>query len=192
MSRTKFPDWDRLVEAAGQVQSLAMLDGAPAILVGGMAMQFYGSDRLTMDVDFAGSRLPKGLKATESLYFGGHQTTAPNGVQVDFIVRDDDYAALYREVIRRGANFFTIEELQLVVAQPEYLMAMKMAAGREKDMLDISHLLGLKSGQLDLSKTKAIVRTHLGVYAGQELASLVEEAEWMRSRKNPRARKRRR
>ncbi len=71
----------------------------PWALVGGVAMSFYGSPRLTKDVDvIAREVLP--LAAERPLRFGGERYRAKVGkkeVPVDWIVRNDNINAFLQE-----------------------------------------------------------------------------------------------
>ena len=180
-----------LREAIEQIAAIAKEEGVKVILVGGFAMHLYGSDRLTGDVDFASAELMASVTRSgrqfEPLSFGGYATHAPNGVPVDMIVRDDDYTDLYLEAIRYAVK---VDGVPIPVVSPEYLAAMKMASARDKDFIDLGFLL--QKEKVNVKQARSIVRKHLGAYAAQEFDGMVEEAEWMRTRKNPRARRGRR
>jgi hypothetical protein len=60
------------------------------------------------------------------------------------------------------------------------LLATKMAAARDKDLLDVKFLVG--SGVVDLKAARQIVREHLGEYAARELDAMVAEVEWRKGR----------
>jgi len=167
-----------LQEAAEQVASLAKNQAVLAALLGDYAMQLYGSDRLTGDLAFASESWILGLKRGKELTFGGAQTTADNGVPVDIILRDDDDEALYTEAVNLATR---IPESGIRLVRPEHLAAIKMAARRPKDDLDLDFLI-LEPGLLDVTKTKQIVRRFLGSYALQEFQARVDEALWRASR----------
>lgn len=138
-------------------------------------MSVYGSDRLTKDVDVAcrDEGLPE-LEQLKKLSFGGYAARTPSGHLVDVVVRDDEYRPLYLAAIGDARD----EGLPLRVVSPEYLAALKMAAARDQDVLDLGELLRL--GVLDLPETRSIIRQHLGVYAAREWDSLVAEVENIR------------
>lgn len=169
---------EQLIAGVSEIAAIAARARATVLLVGGLAMQHYGSDRLTGDLDFAARKVPKELPVLGTLSFGGVQTSTPSGVPVDFIVRGDDYAELYRDAILASP---VVPELGVRVVLPEYLAAMKMAAGRDKDFLDLKFLLS-QEGLVDAAKARVIVRKHLGPYAAREFDSLVDEAAWLKSR----------
>ena len=155
-------------------------------LVGGFALQYFGSPRLTGDIDVVATAPLQELEPTRKLNFGGQKATvvaAGNAsvgknvsVPVDVIVRDDDFADLYvaaqDHVVDKGAP--------LPIVEPEYIAAMKLVAGRRKDEDDLAFLI--TSGVIDLGKTERIIRKHLGAYALREFRSFVEEAKWRASR----------
>lgn len=174
MSRFKPLDPREMLAAIDEVGRLAKHARIRVAIGGGMAMQVYGSDRLTKDVDFLAEdhiQLPVRLAA---LSFGGVTGCASNGVCVDIIVRNDDYAPLYAEALEEASYD---EELGAYVVSAEHLVAMKMSAGRAKDELDLQFLLG-EEGLVNMKHAEEIVRRHLGVYAVQELRALVAEAKW--------------
>jgi hypothetical protein len=120
------------------------------------------------------------LAPGEPLSFGGFQTEAPNGVPVDFVRRDDDYAPLYEEALSRATTMPDVIGPYVRIVRLEYIAAMKMVAGRARDHADLEWIV-LRSGA-DLPKTRRIVKQYLGTYAAQEFDRLVEEARWRASR----------
>lgn len=146
-------------------------------LCGGAAMQVYGSDRLTKDVDFLSLEVPSFLKNRKRLTFGGSGGTV-EGVPTDFIVRDDEYRPLYEEALDT-AKFDP--KLGCRVVRASYLAAMKLAARRDKDELDLKTLLENKV--LPLKETKSVINEHLGRYAEDEFDSYEREVRLMGRRR---------
>lgn len=64
------------------------------------------------------------------------------------------------------------------VVRPEYLVAMKMVAHRDKDMLDLEFLTTI----VDVKKVRPVLRKFLGLYSVDEFERVVEESAWKRSR----------
>lgn len=177
-TRIKFLDPDDIEEAIAEIAAIAAREGVELIaLVGGVAMSVYGSDRLTKDIDIAcrDECLP-GMKKIKELSFGGFSAKSPAGHPVNIIVRNDAYQSLYVAAIENAHD----EGLALPVVSPEYLAALKMAAARDKDMLDLEILFHLKV--LDIKKTRSIIKQYLGEYASREWDSLVAEFEWKATR----------
>jgi hypothetical protein len=174
--RKRFLAPEVLEETARIVYEIAQGERVPIALIGGYAMQLYGSDRLTGDIDIAAAERLKRLPRGKALSFGGQQTTV-NGVPVDLVVRKDDYAALYEEAIEKAR---AVTGVFYPVAQPEHLAAMKMAAGRSRDLSDLEFLIASKT--LDVLKATKVIHKHLGVYAAGEFTRLVEEVRWKASR----------
>lgn len=160
-----------------EVATLSKLRGIPVLLVGGVAMQHYGSDRFTADLDFAASEEMPGLPREEPLSFGGYQSHTPSGVPVDWILRDDDYRVVFEEALHHPRR---VPDLAVPIVSPEYLVAMKLVARRRKDELDLETLLGL--GVVDTEKALRLVKRLLGAYAADDLKAHVELAAWNRSR----------
>lgn len=176
-SRHRFLSPDLLVEAVGEVAALARREGVRIALIGGFALQLHGSDRLTGDIDIAADARLRALPRGKALSFGGEATQAPNGVPVDWVLRDDDFAPLYDEAVARAVR---VRGVPALVARPEHLVAMKMVAGRTRDTADLEFLLG--AGVADPSKARTVVKKHLGPYAARELDRLAEEIAWKTSR----------
>jgi len=172
----KFLDPRQIEEALVQIRELTSLQNIGVALVGGAAMQLYGSDRLTKDVDFVAEAVPTGVIRKRKLTFGGYVTETRTGIPVDFIVRRDDFASLYEDALLRARNM----GVGVRVVRPEHLAAMKLVAQRDKDELDLKTLIN--SGHLDLKKAKSIIKKHLGAYAVLDFESYVLEAEWRKNK----------
>lgn len=166
-----------LAEAKDVMQQAAAKageEGIPVALGGGFAMQAYGSTRLTSDVDLMASKLPSFAEDGEPITVGG-KSVVIDGVEVDFVVRNDEYADLYQEAVERAKP---AAGHNLPVITPEYLVAMKMVAGRPKDDLDLYFLLS--SVKMDSKKLTDIVSRFLGRYAVSDLKQQAETAKWMK------------
>ncbi|KKW45662.1 MAG: hypothetical protein UY96_C0017G0063 [Parcubacteria group bacterium GW2011_GWB1_56_8] len=173
----KFLAPELLEEAVEQVAAIAKHERVRVALIGGFALQLYGSTRLTGDVDFASDVRLDALPPGPSLSFGGEQTQAPNGVPVDIVLRDDKYAELYDEALAQAIHQ---RGVPVPVARPEHLAAMKMVAGRARDDADLEFLVA--SGVVDVKKALAVIKEHLGSYAEDEFGELVEEILWKAGR----------
>lgn len=169
----KFLAPEELLAGVAEVAKIADREKVRIVLIGGLAMQHYGSDRLTGDLDFAASDVLDGLPSSGSLTFGGMQSTTSNGVPVDIIVRDDDSQSLYEEVVSTAPM---VRRMGVRVATPEHLVAMKLQASRTKDESDLKFLLA--SGVVDTKKARALIRKHLGSFAAEELDRVVDEVAW--------------
>ena len=110
--------------------------------------------------------------------FGGYRSETSSGIPVDVILRDDEFSELFDEALDR------VVEIDGIPTVPnEYLVAMKMLAGRRKDDGDLEFLLGYGgTGVVDMDRAEDVVRRHLGAYAVRELRSLAVEARWLGSR----------
>lgn len=141
-----------------------------ATLVGGLAMQLYGSRRLTDDVDVAIASSAAIDLPGKRLSFGGVRWRASNGIKVDVIRREDELADLYDAAIADAPG--------QTVEQP-WLALMKMMTTRAKDSLDLKFLLAKKSFPLDTAERLA--RKYLGIYAEKEINHLAKIAWWEKS-----------
>jgi hypothetical protein len=175
-----------LQEASALIGDIADRQRTRVALVGGFALQYFGSTRLTGDIDVVAAGPLQELEPTRTLKFGGQKATvvaAGNAsigknvsVPVDVIVRDDDFADLYEAALDHTVD----KGAPLLIIEPEYIAAMKLVAGRRKDEDDLTFLI--TSNVIDIGKTERIVRKHLGAYALREFRSFVDEAKWRASR----------
>lgn len=167
----RFRSPEQLLAGVAEVIGVAVREDVRMVLVGAFAMQCYGVGRLTADLAFAASGPLRGLASTEPLPFGGVRTATSGGVRVDVIVRDDDFRSLYDDLVAAAP---LVPALGTRVATPEHLTASKMAAGRGKHALDLKLLL-VRDGLVDVVRTRAIIREHLGPYAAKMLDRLADE-----------------
>ena len=130
---------DTGIEAAQQAGQIAAQEDTDWALVGGLAMHLYGSPRLTKDVDIIATK-PLSLPSQHRLSFGGNSYTLQVGkyaIQIDWIVRHDGYQKYYRAALQAAITL--PNGLRLVT--PEWLVILKLNAGRQKDLDDIVFLL---------------------------------------------------
>ncbi len=167
-SKRKMLSVDQIDAAISEVGNLARQSGVRVMLVGGVAMHHYGSDRFTADIGFVSDGPVPELAMETPLSFGGYQSHTPSGVPVDLIMRDDDFKAIFEEALLYPRR---IEGVDVPVVSPEYLVLMKMVARRPKDELDLEALLGL--GVVDVDKARKMVRRLLGAYAVADLDAAV-------------------
>lgn len=172
--KERFIDPERINEVIRMIREMAADQGFLAALAGGVALQVYGSPRLTKDVDFVLDQPLAhhgALRKFKPLGFGGHSYHAPNGTKVDLIVRDDEYADLYGDALKRAKK--TPEGTPII--GPEHLAAMKLAAGREKDMLDLKWLIR-RPKLVDLKRARSIVYRFMGRFAQDRFDDVADQA----------------
>jgi hypothetical protein len=163
---------DTGLEAARKIGEIAEKENIEWALAGGIAMYLYGSARLTKDVDIIGSN-DVSLEANAPLTFGGNNYIVEVGkykVAVDWIVRNDGYAKYYRAALADAVVF--PNGIRLI--SPEWLVILKMFAGRQKDYDDAVFLLKEKD-LVDRSKIKELI-----VRVGSEDAWLATLANFRR------------
>lgn len=173
----KFLTGGQIEMAIDEVLQLAKAQNVEVAVAGGVAMQLYGSDRLTRDVDFLGTGIVDGLTGAKRLAFGGVKGTTRGGTPVDIIVRNDEVEGLYVEALAT-AKF--VSDLKVLVVRPEYLAAMKLYADRSKDQEDLRILLYHR--EVELNAARKIIRQHLGAFAVKDFNSRVDEVDWLRER----------
>ena len=130
---------DTGIEAAQQMGQLAAREEVEWAIAGGLAMHLYGSPRLTKDVDIIASN-HLSLTPQHPLTIGGSSYTLQVGryaVPVDWIVRNDGYQKYYRAALRDAVALPN----GLRIVTPEWLVILKINAGRQKDLDDIVFLL---------------------------------------------------
>lgn len=130
---------DTGVEATQKAGQLAAQEEIQWAVAGGLAMHFYGSPRMTKDVDIIASN-HLSLTPQHPLSFGGSSYTLQVGkynVQVDWIVRNDGYRELYCKALKEAISLPN----GLRVVTPEWLVILKFNAGRQKELDDIVFLL---------------------------------------------------
>ncbi len=156
----RFLSPDEIQSGIAEVVDVATREGIDIVLVGGVAMQVYGSNRLTGNIDFAATKVLS-LPSLRVLPFGGIATETPSGIPVHVIVRNDDYRTLFRDVLARSP---LLRERGVRVASPEHLVALAMAAYRSIATIDLKSLLA-REGVVDITRARTIVRKFLGPYA---------------------------
>ena len=130
------------VKAARKAGKLATQEEIEWAVAGGLAMHFYGSPRMTKDVDIIASN-DISLTPEHPLTFGGSSyilKVGKNNVQIDWIVCSDGYHELYRKALQ---EFISLPN-GLRIVTPEWLVILKFNAGRQKDLDDIVFLLKQK------------------------------------------------
>jgi hypothetical protein len=130
---------DTGIEAAQKAGKLAAQEEIEWAVAGGLAMHLYGSPRLTKDVDIIASQ-HLSLTPQHQLSFGGSSYTLQVGkytVQIDWIVRNDGYQKYYRAALKEAIELSN----GLRIVTPEWLVILKLHAGRQKDFDDIVFLL---------------------------------------------------
>jgi len=153
--------------------------GSVAALAGGVAMQAFGSPRLTKDVDFVVAGVPElGLTRLGPINFGGEAFIAADGAKVDFIVRNDEYKDLYDHALENTST--TSDGIQIV--SPEHLATMKLAAREPKHILDLQWLLN-QPRLVDRKKAQNLVYRFLGgKYALDDFMNLMDRTDYERER----------
>lgn len=155
---------DTGLEAAEKIGQLATQEEIEWAVAGGLAMYFYGSPRLTKDVDIIASK-NLSLTPEHKLSFGGSSYTLQVGkyaVQIDWIVRSDGYQKYYRAALKEAVKMPN----GLRVVTPEWLVLLKINAGRQKDLDDVVFLLK-QSNLVDRPKVK------------QKLVEIAGEDAWL-------------
>ncbi|MBI4612305.1 MAG: hypothetical protein HY720_01720 [Planctomycetes bacterium] len=173
----RLPSTEELLALARRVRVIADAAGRRVAVAGGLAMQIYGSPRLTKDVDLIADQAPPAsadLRPARPLTFGGSVLETPEGIDVDWIVRSDEYEPLYDEALDAAVS----AEGDLLVVRPHHLAAMKLAALLPKHYEDLMFLLG-RPGLVDLDRAREVVHRLVGgKFARDQFDAALEEARW--------------
>lgn len=173
-NRKKFLSIEVLDEAAREIASLAKAEDVDVALIGGYALQLYGSDRLTGDIDIVASEELASLPGKKRLTFGGVQSTTPlGGVPVDVVLREDAFIDLYDRALEAARR---MRGVPIRVVTPEYLAAMKLVAQRTRDKADLEWLIASRT--IDVHKARGLIRDLLGAYAAQDFDRVCDEVQW--------------
>ena len=152
--RVAMIDGETALKAMKLVTKLADKKKIPWALVGGVAMSYYGSPRMTKDVDIIATETLD-LIAERKLGFGGERYTAKVGrkdVPVDWIVRNDDVEDYYQRALEDATD----TEFGFPLITPEWLVILKYIAGRFRDQQDAVFLLKQK-GLVDRKLVKRLI-----------------------------------
>ena len=164
MKNSPMIDGETAMKALMAISKHADRKKIPWALVGGVAMSFYGSTRLTQDVDVISSATV-GIDAERKLGFGGERYRAKVGkkdVPVDWIVRNDAAKKFYEKAL---ADASELDGLPIIT--PEWLVILKYIAGRFKDQQDAVYLLKKKK-----LVDRKLIRKNITQIAGPEYWSL--------------------
>jgi hypothetical protein len=162
-----------MIELESAIKSLAAND-VSFIIVGGVAITFYGSAYVTQDLDFCFARnkenLQKIVKALstfeprprgfpENLPFVFDERTLQNGTTFTFQTKIGDIDLLSE--IAGAGDYFEIEktsvtmevyDCQVKVISMENLIKAKRAAGRTKELLVLPELEALQEALSEMEK----------------------------------------
>jgi hypothetical protein len=160
------------------IDKLALL-GETGVLLGGVALSYYGLERYTKDIDFAVT-IQTTQKAEQLLQendlrplrIGGVSFATSSGVRVDLIDRRVEYQDLFEEMLQSAAQSpkLKLGDALISVAPLHYLIACKLIADRPQDEVDLRYLLSLPT--LEYAKTRELVQRHLGRFGAQYLDKL--------------------
>ena len=151
-------DEESAIEALKTVAALAEANAVEWALVGGLALALYGSDRNTKDIDVIASQLLP-LENQGLLKQGGERysiRTKKKSVAVDWIIRNDEFKALFQEALKEAVKFNGAP-----ILTPEWLVILKFIAGRFKDQEDAVFLLSRK-GLVDRNVIREKIIRHVG------------------------------
>ncbi len=155
-------DTESASQAVEIISKLAEENGVNWALVGGLAMNLYGSDRLTKDIDvIADKLLPiEQSRIVGKLKQGGERFNAETDktvVSVDWIIRNDVFKSMFNQALKDAVRINDVP-----ILTPEWLVILKFIAGRFKDQEDAVFLLS-RNGLAD----RKLIKEHVIKTAGE-------------------------
>ncbi len=151
LKKNSIIDTETGLKALEKLTQIADKEQVNWALAGGLAMYFYGSPRLTKDINLIASNVLS-IKAERQLGFGGERYNVQVGektIPVDWIVRKDIFAVYYRAALEDASEIGGVK-----IITPEWLVITKYIAGRFKDQEDAVFLLR-EPDLVDRKKIKA-------------------------------------
>jgi hypothetical protein len=166
MRRTALNPWPDLRE---------ILKGIDWVLIGGVATRAYMPERVTKDMDILvrrddGEEVVErlgaaGYKKVSRLAVPGYLMRSPDGVELDVLF--GEYEWLEEALARHGYDPAGYP----VIGLP-YLIILKLAANRGRDVGDMTTMLGWVSSEDELDKVRAVVARYSPEDSG-DLESLI-------------------
>lgn len=173
VKRERFIDPERIDEIVDMLKKASEEQGFQFALIGGVALQYLGSDRFTKDVDvvadvpadFSGQMTPVG-----PINFGGTAYINAHGGKLDYILRSDEFRGLYEKALEESE----VTEDEFPMVTPDYLAAMKFVAhitdrkGSVRHLEDLRWLLS-RTDVVDEKRVAAIIYRNAGGRIAQEV-----------------------
>lgn len=178
------------LEAAWEVGQFFEAHTIPYALIGGLAVQQWGSARLTMDADFTiaapleGSadmvplvtnRFPSRVADPQAMALRTRMilVTAKNGVAVDVSLALPGYED---DLFRRAVNFEIEPGKSIRLCTAEDLIIHKAIAGRPQDVTDIEGAVLRQGDRLDATYIRRWLAEFANVLADPEVEQRFERA----------------
>lgn len=159
-------------EAANEVQTFLLAREWPFCFIGGVAVQRWGEQRATDDVDLT---LLTGFSGEESFvdellaHFPGRRPgeraaalrsrvvflVAPNGVNIDVALGALPFEA---DTVERSSGWTVSPGVQLRTCSAEDLLVHKCFANRDRDWTDVEGILIRQWGKLDMKLVRLELR----------------------------------
>lgn len=158
----------RTLEAAWEFHQFLTDHEAPYVIIGGLAVQYWGRPRLTVDVDLTVLTPPEGAADFVQMIVKHFDSRVPDPVS---------FARQTRMILARASNGC---EVDISLALPGYedeLIIHKAVAGRPQDLADIEGVVYRQGDTLDVEYIRPWLREFAAVLENPELIGRFE-APW--------------
>lgn len=172
----RFLSPEQLRQGVVEIAAAAHVQGERVALIGGYALQFYGSRRLTGDLDIVSEHPLEELREKKPLTFGGYQAVTKSKVPVDVVIRNDDYAPLYESALGFAVR---ARGLPIPIVRLEYILAMKYALDRPNDVADVKFIVA--HSNVDIGNAASIIHKYLGFHTAHSFRHDVKVIKWEKS-----------
>jgi len=177
-----------LLEAAWELHQFLTDRGIPYAIIGGLAVQYWGQPRLTIDADLTVAAPPEDTAAFVRMIVGqfGSRVADPvgfarrthmilirasNGCDVDISLSLPGYED---EVMRRTVDWQLEPGKQVRLCSVEDLIIHKAVGGRPQDLVDIEGIVYRQGGALDVEYIRLWLREFAAVLDNAMLAERFE------------------
>ena len=155
---------NKLFDAAQELHQFFVQNKYSYVIIGGIAVQFWGEPRLTQNIDITVLSLPDKEKELINLLIKNFSPRIPN--PLDFALKNriilltmnngipaDIALGIYgyeEEVIKRSIAIKLESGKEVIVCSPEDLIIHKASAGRPRDVQDIEGIVFRQQNKLNV------------------------------------------
>lgn len=178
------------LEAAWEIHKFLTSHKISYVVIGGLAVQYWGEPRFTRDVDLTvlipldkrndfvdliTKKFTSRIDDPKDFVRKTHMVLveAPNGCEIDISVGVPGYE---EEVIRRATKYELAKNKRINLCSAEDLIIHKAVAGRPRDIEDIEGIVYRQAGFLDMAYIRSWLKEFSLILERQDLLTPVEKA----------------